>query len=38
VDLNDSDPGVVVGSWLAAMHRLAQAIWYGSVRHEDSPT
>jgi hypothetical protein len=26
VDLYDSDPGAVAGSWLAAMHRLAQAI------------
>jgi hypothetical protein len=26
VDLYDSDPGAVAGSWLAAMYRLAQAI------------
>jgi hypothetical protein len=26
VDLYESDPGAVVGSWLAYMHRLAQAI------------
>jgi hypothetical protein len=26
VNLYDSDPGAVAGSWLAAMHRLAQAI------------
>src|SRR5258708_2912381 len=26
VDLADTDPGAVAGSWLASMHRLAQAI------------
>jgi hypothetical protein len=26
LDLADTDPGAVAGSWLASMHRLAQAI------------